>query len=90
MNFILREVQDVCAAGILDDIFIFSKGTKKDHTDCLRKVLTILREHKLVARIDKCELFKKSIDFWDYTVTEKGWQTLVKKVKSIYEWPCLL
>ncbi len=37
----------------LDDILIFSKS-KEEHEEHIRKVLNILRKHKLLAKPSKC------------------------------------
>lgn len=87
MNHVLHGIQDVCAAGILDDILVFSPGSAEEHAACLRKVLDRLREHQLIAKIKKCELFRKETEFWGHTVTERGWQTSEEKIKTVKEWP---
>ena len=58
MNDIFREYLDQFIVIYLDDILIYSK-TKEDHIQHIRKVLDILRQHQLYAKISKCEFFKQ-------------------------------
>ena len=50
MNDILREYLDILCVGILDDVITFS-ATLAEHVDHVRKILEVLRQHKLYAKI---------------------------------------
>jgi len=55
MNDIFREYLDEFVIVYLDDILIYSK-TKEEHLKHLCLVLKTLKEHKLYAKLKKCEL----------------------------------
>jgi transposase InsO family protein len=70
----------------LDDILIFSKSLH-DHKKHVRKVLELLRKHKLYAKKSKCEFFKKSVSFLGHVVSHEGISMEEDKVKAIKHWP---
>ena len=70
----------------LDDILIFSK-TLQEHQKHVRKVLELLRENKLYAKMSKCEFFKEEISFLGHVVNSEGVSMEKEKVKAIREWP---
>ncbi|CAJ0837947.1 13555_t:CDS:2, partial [Entrophospora sp. SA101] len=57
MNDIFREQLDQFVIVYLDDILIYSK-TKEEHLQHLHQVLKILRQHKLYAKLSKCEFLQ--------------------------------
>jgi hypothetical protein len=52
MNGIFREYLDKFVIVFLDDILIYSKS-EKEHENQLRRVLQVLREHQLYAKLSK-------------------------------------
>jgi hypothetical protein len=68
MQDIFRKYLDDFVIIFLDDILIYSR-TEKDHADHIRKVLEKLRQHKLFAKISKCEFFQTKINFLGYVIT---------------------
>ena len=62
MNDILRKYLDIICVGILDDVIIFS-ATLKEHVVHVRKILEVLRQHKLYAKIEKCEFDRVEMTF---------------------------
>ena len=54
MNDMLREYVDLIAVGILDDVIVFSESLS-DHVPHVRSILEVLRQHKLYAKVEKCE-----------------------------------
>ncbi|MGH2639958.1 MAG: reverse transcriptase domain-containing protein, partial [Rhabdochlamydiaceae bacterium] len=73
----------------LDDILIFSK-TLEEHEIHVRKVLELLRQHKLYAKKSKCAFFKTSLSFLGHVVSAEGVSMEADKVKAIVEWPELI
>jgi len=70
----------------LDDILIYSK-TKEDHLKHLRKVLSKLREHRLYAKLKKCELFKNKVEYLGHYISGEGIAVDERKVEVIKKWP---
>ena len=60
MKSILGKRLDKFVIVFIDDILIYSKD-EKDHEEHLRIVLQILREHKVYAKLSKCEFYKDQI-----------------------------
>ena len=71
MNDILREYLDIVCVGILDDVIIFS-ATPEEHVVHVRKILEVLRQHKLYAKIEKCEFNREEMTFVGFLVSKSG------------------
>ena len=70
----------------LDDILIFSK-TEEEHFGHLRKVLELLKEHDLKAKMKKCEFFRPELKFLGHIVSASGMKPDPAKVSTVQEWP---
>ena len=57
MNSVFSRYLDKFVLVFLDDIIIYSKN-EEEHADRLRLTLQLLRDHKLYAKLSKCELYK--------------------------------
>ncbi len=66
----------------LDDIIIFGSSFVET-LENLKLVMARLREHNLLAKAWKCELFEMSIAFLGHIVSEKGIATEPSKVEKI-------
>ena len=86
MNDIFREYLDQFVVIYLDDILIYSK-TKEGHIQHIKKVLDILRQHKLFAKISKCEFFKHQVEYLGHLISKNGIAVDKKKVEAIQTWP---
>jgi len=53
----------------LDDILIFTK-TKEEHEQAVRRVLEVLAEHKLFLHPEKCEFYRKRIEYLGLVISE--------------------
>ncbi len=67
----------------LDDVIIYGK-TFEETLSNLRLVMESLREHNLLTKALKCELFEVSIAFLGHVVSEEGIATDPKKVENIF------
>lgn len=85
MNAIFHDFLDDFMVVYLDDILIFSDNVEQ-HNQHLRKVLQRLRENNLIAKGEKCEFFKDSIEFLGYVISNNGVHMDQKKVQSILDW----
>ena len=86
MNDILREYLDLIAVGILDDVIIFSESLA-EHVQHVRTILEVLRQHKLYAKVEKCEFHKDQMTFVGYLVSKEGIGMDPTKVSAILDWP---
>ena len=56
MNSVFSKYLDKLVLEFLDEIIVYSKN-EEDHEEHLKMVLQILREHKLYAKVSKCEFY---------------------------------
>ena len=84
INDTLREYLDLFYVAYLDDILIYSKD-KKSHTQHVRKVLDALRAKDLKLKLEKCEFYKKEVEFLGYIVTTEGLRMDPKKVEAVQD-----
>eukprot|EP01018_Ginkgo_biloba_P004724 Gb_28015 [translate_table: standard] len=85
MNNIQRPYLEKFVAVFLDYIMVFSKN-EEEHKERLQKVLEILRQEKLYAKMSKCEFCKEKIEYLGHVVLAKGILVDPKKVKAVREW----
>ena len=87
MNHILR---DKVVAGhvtvYLDDILIFADNLE-EHQPIAKRILKILRKHKLYLRPKKCSFEKRSVDYLGTIVGNGELNMDPTKVSAVMEWP---
>ncbi len=66
----------------LDDVIIYGKTFEETLVN-LKLMMTQLREHNLLIKARKCEIFEMSIAFVKHIVSEEGIATYPKKVEKI-------
>ena len=70
----------------LDDIIIFSR-TEEEHLEHLEKIFQKLREYGLKMKREKCDFFKKHLQYLGHVILEEGFKPLPEKIKSIKNMP---
>lgn len=80
MNDLFRKLPFVSV--YLDDILIFSEN-EDIHLQHVCQVLDILRGNGLIAKKEKCFLFRESVDYLGYTLSKKKIEPNNKKIKAI-------
>ena len=86
MNEVFQPALDRFVVVFMDDILVYS-SSMEEHARHLRAVLDILRQHKLYAKMSKCEFCQHKVDFLGHVVTDKGVSVDPKKVAAVQEWP---
>ncbi|KAJ9512911.1 hypothetical protein QJQ45_029113, partial [Haematococcus lacustris] len=86
MNDVLHDLLDDCVLVYLDDILIFSR-TPQEHIAHLRRVLDLLRKHKLYAKLSKCEFGMDQTSFLGHIVSASGIACDPAKVAAVESWP---
>jgi hypothetical protein len=86
MNNIFSKYLDKFVVVFIDDILVYSK-TEEEHDEHLRIVLQKLRKHKLYTKFDKCDFYKKEIQYLRHVISSEGIVVDPEKIKSIMEWP---
>lgn len=86
MDCVLRDYLGKFCLVYMDDIIVFSPSLQ-EHTIHLRKVFNQLKEAHLKIQLDKCEFFKKEVQFLGHTVSEDGVRPNFDKIEIIKKWP---
>ena len=63
MNSVFSKYLNNFVLVFLYDIIIYSKN-EEEHEEHLRMELQLLREHKLYAKLRKCDFYKDKIHIW--------------------------
>ena len=63
MDNVFSKYLDKFVLVFLDDIIIYSKN-EEEHEEHLRMTLQLLREHKLYAKLSKCDYYKVELIIW--------------------------
>ena len=65
---------------------VFSK-TADEHVGHVEEVLAILRQHKLYAKLAKCEFGKTELTFLGHVVGAEGVKVDSRKIEVVKDWP---
>ena len=87
INWTLREfIDDFCSA-YLDDVLIYTNGSRKQHQANTNKVLEAMGKAGLPLDIKKCEFNVKSTKYLGFIIEAgKGLRMDPEKIKAIKEW----
>ena len=85
MNNIMGEYIDSFVLVYLDDILVFST-TEDEHKQHLRLVFQKLREHKLQAKLKKCDFGKPRVKYLGHVVGSGEVHVDQDKVAAIANW----
>jgi hypothetical protein len=66
----------------IDDILVYSRS-EEEHDEHLRLVLQKLRDHKLYAKLSKCEFWLKQVAFLGHIVSNGGISVDPSKVQDV-------
>jgi hypothetical protein len=87
INWALREYLDEFCSAYIDDVLIYTNGSRTEHREHVNKVLARLSEAGLQLDIDKCEFETKSTKYLGFIIEAgKGVRMDPEKVKAIQEW----
>jgi hypothetical protein len=68
MNLVLMPEMDKFVVAFIEDILVYSKN-EVEHTKHLHTVLQRMREHRLYAKLSKCDFWLKEIKFLGHTIS---------------------
>ena len=69
----------------LDDILIFTE-TLEQHREVTRRVLALLKKHKLFLKPDKCEFEKTRVEYLGVIVSHNSVEMDPTKIAGVAEW----
>jgi hypothetical protein len=82
MNKIFMEYLDIFVVVFIDDILIYSFSEER-HEEHIRLVLQKLREHRLYAKLSKCEFWMKQIALLGHVISKGGISMDASKVQDV-------
>uniref|UniRef100_A0A670IJD3 Gypsy retrotransposon integrase-like protein 1 n=1 Tax=Podarcis muralis TaxID=64176 RepID=A0A670IJD3_PODMU len=85
INHVFQDLLDKYVVVYLDDILIYSRDPAR-HEGHVRTVLQRLREHRLYAKLSKCEFHQRTVDFLGHRLSPDGVQMDPGKVTAVQEW----
>ncbi|KAJ6437630.1 AAA family ATPase [Purpureocillium lavendulum] len=87
INFVLREYLDEFCSAYIDDILIFTCGSRQDHREKVLRVLEKLMDAGLSLDIDKCEFEVQTVKYLGFIIEAGvGIRMDPAKVEAIMEW----
>nr|GEU55791.1 putative reverse transcriptase domain-containing protein [Tanacetum cinerariifolium] len=85
MNRVCKPYLDKFVIVFIDDILICSKD-EKEHEECLRAILELLKEEKLYAKFSKCEFWIPKVQFLGHVIDSISIHEDPAKIESIKDW----
>jgi hypothetical protein len=82
INKVFIEYLDKFIMVFIDDIPVYSRN-EEEHEGHLRLVLQNLRDHKLYAKLSKCEFWLKQVTFLGHVVSKGGISVDPSKVQDV-------
>ena len=82
MNSVFIMYLDKFVLVFLDDILIYSKN-EEEHEEHLRLTLQLLREHKLYAKLSKCDFYRDRIQYLGHIISEGVYPWTLKRLKPL-------
>jgi hypothetical protein len=85
MNKVFMEYLDKFVVVFIDDILVYSRS-EEEHEEHLHLVLQKLREHRLYAKLSKCEFWMKQVAFLGDVTSKGGISVDPSKVQDVLSW----
>jgi hypothetical protein len=85
INKVFMEYLDMFIMVFIDDILVYSTS-EEEHEEHLRLTLQKLREHRLYAKLSKCEFWMKQVTFLGHIILKGGISVDPSKVQDVLSW----
>ena len=85
-NSVFSKYLDKFVLVFLDDILIYFKN-EEEHEENLRLTLKLLEEHKMYAKLRKCDFYKDRIHYLGHIISEEGISVDLENIEAIMNWP---
>jgi hypothetical protein len=87
INWVLQEYLDEFVSAYIDDILIFTEGSKEEHRKQVNQVLEKLNQAGLQIDIDKCEFETRSTKYLGFIIEAgEGLRMDPVKIEAIEKW----
>jgi hypothetical protein len=86
MNHIFKPYLRKFVLVFFDDILIYSKDTAS-HLEHLTKALTLLKQHRLFAKMSKCIFGCPEVEYLGHIISAQGVRADPEKIQAMLEWP---
>jgi hypothetical protein len=84
INSVLNPYLGLFCHAYLDDVVVFTKGTREQHYEHVSKILALFKENELRLKPHKCKWFRKEIDFLGFNVVcGKGVRMAADKIQAL-------
>ena len=70
----------------LHNILIYSNN-EEEHEERLILTLKLLREHKMYAKLSKCDFYKDKIHYLGYIISDEAISMDLENIEAILNWP---
>jgi hypothetical protein len=85
MNNVFMEYLDKFVMVFINDILVSSRS-EEEHQGHLHLVLQKLQDHKLSAKLSKCEFWLKQVAFLGHVISKGGIFVNLSKVQDVLSW----
>jgi hypothetical protein len=85
MKKVFMEYLDKFIVVFINDILVYSRN-EEEHEGHLRLVLQKFRDHKLYAKLSKCEFWLKQVAFLGHVISKGGISVDPSKVQDVLSW----
>jgi hypothetical protein len=85
INKVFMEYLDKFDVVFIDDILVDSRG-EEEHEEHICLALQKLQEHRLYAKLSKCEFWMKQVTFLGHIISKGGISVDPSKVQDVLSW----
>jgi hypothetical protein len=85
MNKVFMEYLDKFVAEFINDILVYSRN-EEEHEEHICLVLQKLRDHRLYAKLIKCEFWLKQVAFFGHIISKGGISVDPSKIQNVLSW----
>jgi hypothetical protein len=89
INEIFHDMLDKGVVAFIDDILIYTYGTRQEHETFVCKVLDCLLKYRLCIAIEKYEFSFLELSYLGHILSGKGIHMDPDRIKAVLNWPAL-
>jgi hypothetical protein len=85
MNKVFMEYMDKFVMVFIENILVYSRS-EEEHEEHPYLILQKLRDHRLYARLNKCEFWLKQVAFLGHIISKGGISVDPSKIQDVLSW----